>query len=347
MTQEQKGKCTSISCTKGLSGEEQLMSTNNGLCEECNDKLEEIVIVNPDPTLLEKIIKNLKWIGLGILCFLVIVVLICSLTGLCSSGGTDPDPNPDPDPDLTSTTKFCCTDGIRRTSKEIKKGDYEKAENDKECCLKDCETANDNQRVCDRNGKIYRSRCIAECYNAIDISEDCTGGNINPSIFDEAKKEVRQKIKMLEQYSQTITDREESDSNIQNAIEQAADLFMDDAQISVSSLSKEDIISRPVLEYLNHIKNLYYTDITIEWIEIGEVSDFARSADNSNTYEATISVKQKFVGYTDSNQTKPKYQDITVKNYIIRLELEETNTGTQSKILLGDASVKSTSPVEE
>lgn len=153
------------------------------------------------------------------------------------------------------------------------------------------------------------------------------------------KSAALDKVKELEKYIITITDKSVSDNLKSNTIDLAVKLFQDDDKlVEVSSINKSDIRSFPIRQYLNRVKVLPYSKVIISWYNISYISDFVR--DPSGNYQAVITIFQKFEGYIDG---KLVYKDVAQKNIGIVIKDEARYFGDRKvetrQVLLGDIRV--------
>jgi hypothetical protein len=179
---------------------------------------------------------------------------------------------------------------------------------------------------------------------------------ITSSIFAQAKKETLspqrkqamdslalEKVKDLSKYISIIGNKSTPWSDAQRVIERAVELFMENSQIGVSSLSKTEVNYYKVREYLERLSQLNYDRVNIEWYKIQYVSDLEQQPDG--TYVGVITVYQRFQGY--DKEKGLIYEDTTKKDITIYVKRKETQIGGRLigfwDVMLGDIRVKETS----
>jgi len=176
-----------------------------------------------------------------------------------------------------------------------------------------------------------------------------------PGIFAQEKKDdispqrkqaidslALEKIRDLSKYISIIGDKQTPWSDAQRVIERAVELFMENSEIGVSSLSHPDVNYYKVREYFDRLMKLNYDKVNIEWYKIQYVSDLERQPDG--TYVGVITIYQKFQGF---NKEKGLiYEDTTKKDITVYVKRKETQIGGRLigfwDVLLGDIRVKET-----
>ena len=101
-----------------------------------------------------------------------------------------------------------------------------------------------------------------------------------------------EKVRDLSKYISIIGDKTTPWSDAQRVIERAAELFMENSEIGVSSLGKQDVNYYKVREYFDRLMQLNYDKVTIDWYKIQYVSDLVRQPDG--TYVGIITIYQRF-----------------------------------------------------
>ncbi len=150
-----------------------------------------------------------------------------------------------------------------------------------------------------------------------------------------------EKIRDLGKYISIIGSKETPFSEAKRVIERTLELFVDDAQMGVSSLYREEIKYYPVKEYLERLMLLNYDKVTINWYNIQYISDLELQPDGR--YVGVITIYQRFEGTTDDGLV---YKDTTKKDITVYVERKETQIGGRLigfwDVLLGDIRVVET-----
>ncbi len=141
-------------------------------------------------------------------------------------------------------------------------------------------------------------------------------GTINGISKEEYKKKALDKVNHMGQYLAIISDKNADLFDKDKAMESAILLFINEsATVEVSNVNTGKIRTHKIRSYLELLKDLNYDKVTLEWSDIGYVSNF-RLGPKGN-YWGTVSIKQKFTGYRDGI---PIYQDITEKEVEVMLK---------------------------
>ncbi len=179
---------------------------------------------------------------------------------------------------------------------------------------------------------------------------------VTPGIFAQDKKDdispqrkqaidslALEKVRDLSKYISIIGDKKTPWSEAQRVIERAVELFMENSEIGVSSISKPDVNYYKVREYFDRLMQLNYDRVNIEWYKIQYVSDLERQPDG--TYVGVITIYQRFQGF--DKEKGLIYEDTTKKDITVYVKRKETQIGGRLigfwDVLLGDIRVKETS----
>lgn len=137
-------------------------------------------------------------------------------------------------------------------------------------------------------------------------------------LTDQEYKGYRQKaldrVEEFSSYLNVITNKSLSAYDRDQAIDQAASLFMPAATIEVTSAKRPGARRYPIRTYLNNLKLLPYSSTHIEWTEIQYLKELSQAADGN--YYGVITAQQTFIG----SGTNTQYSDITRKNVRVKLE---------------------------
>jgi hypothetical protein len=152
-----------------------------------------------------------------------------------------------------------------------------------------------------------------------------------------------EKVRDLSKYISLIGDKKTPWSDAQRVIERATELFMENSEIGVSSLGKQDVNYYKVREYFDRLMQLNYDRVTIDWYKIQYVSDLVRQPDG--TYVGVITIYQRFQAY--DKEKGLVYEDTTKKDITVYVKRKETQIGGRLigfwDVMLGDIRVKETS----
>ena len=152
-----------------------------------------------------------------------------------------------------------------------------------------------------------------------------------------------EKVRDLSKYISIIGDKQTPWSDAQRVIERAVELFMENSEIGVSSLGRQDVNYYKVREYFDRLMQLNYDKVTIDWYKIQYVSDLVRQPDG--TYVGVITIYQRFQAY--DKEKGLVYEDTTKKDVTVYVKRKETQIGGRLigfwDVMLGDIRVKETS----
>lgn len=167
--------------------------------------------------------------------------------------------------------------------------------------------------------------------------------NLSPQRKQAIDSLALEKVRDLSKYISIIGDKQTPWSDAQRVIERAVELFMENSEIGVSSLNKQDVNYYKVREYFDRLMQLNYDRVTIDWYKIQYVSDLVRQPDG--TYVGVITVYQRFQAY--DKEKGLVYEDTTKKDITVYVKRKETQIGGRLigfwDVMLGDIRVKETS----
>jgi hypothetical protein len=167
--------------------------------------------------------------------------------------------------------------------------------------------------------------------------------NLSPQRKQAIDSLALEKVRDLSKYISIIGDKQTPWSDAQRVIERAVELFMENSEIGVSSLSKQDVNYYKVREYFDRLMQLNYDKVTIDWYKIQYVSDLVRQPDG--TYVGVITIYQRFQAY--DKEKGLVYEDTTKKDVTVYVKRKETQIGGRLigfwDVMLGDIRVKETS----
>lgn len=167
--------------------------------------------------------------------------------------------------------------------------------------------------------------------------------NLSPQRKQAIDSLALEKVRDLSKYISIIGDKQTPWSDAQRVIERAVELFMENSEIGVSSLSRPDVNYYKVREYFDRLMQLNYDKVTIDWYKIQYVSDLVRQPDG--TYVGVITIFQRFQGF--DKEKGLVYEDTTKKDITVYVKRKETQIGGRLigfwDVMLGDIRVKETS----
>jgi hypothetical protein len=150
-----------------------------------------------------------------------------------------------------------------------------------------------------------------------------------------------EKIRDLGKYISIIGNKQTPFSEAKRVIDRTLELFVEDAQMGVSSLAREEVTYYGIKEYLERLMLLNYDKVKIEWFNIQYISDLELQPDGR--YVGVITIFQRFEGSSDDGLV---YKDVTKKDITVYVERKQTQI--QGKligfwdVLLGDIRVVET-----
>ena len=170
------------------------------------------------------------------------------------------------------------------------------------------------------------------------ISQD---DNISPERKKAIDSLALEKVRDLSKYISIIGNKSTPFSEANRVMDRAEELFVEDAEIGVSSLSREEINNYKVREYFNRLIQLSYDRVTIKWYNIHYISDLERQPDGR--YVGVVTIYQRFEGVSDDGLN---YRDTTKKDITIYVEKKKTQIRGRIiefwDVLLGDIRVTET-----
>ncbi|MBE9485428.1 MAG: hypothetical protein IMY74_11305 [Bacteroidetes bacterium] len=150
-----------------------------------------------------------------------------------------------------------------------------------------------------------------------------------------------EKIRDLGKYISIIGNKKTPFSEAKRVIDRTLELFVEEAQMGVSSLSREEVIYYAIREYLERLMLLNYDKVKIEWFNIQYISDLELQPDGR--YVGVITIFQRFEGTSDDGLI---YKDVTKKDITVYVERKQTQIGGKLigfwDVLLGDIRVVET-----
>ena len=152
-----------------------------------------------------------------------------------------------------------------------------------------------------------------------------------------------EKVHDLSKYISIIGSKETPFAEAQRVMDRAEELFAENSEIGVSSLSRTEVNYYKIRDYFQRLMALNYDKINIQWYNIHYISDLERQPDGR--YVGVITVFQRFEGIGKEGMT---YKDTTKKDITIYVEKKQTQIRGRIidfwDVLLGDIRVTETTP---
>ena len=161
-------------------------------------------------------------------------------------------------------------------------------------------------------------------------------GNVSQKAFEE--KAIK-KTKDLNSYLKILCTKSYGYEEHNKALDQAIQLFInEDAAVQVSSVTRDEIKSYKIRQYLLRLKSLNYDRVEVEWTNVQYVDKLKKGLDGN--YYGTVTLEQVFRGFMDG---KVVYEDVTKKTATVVLKAYEKNaegnTTEMWDVLLSDIGV--------
>jgi hypothetical protein len=167
--------------------------------------------------------------------------------------------------------------------------------------------------------------------------------NVSPERKHAIDSLALEKVRDLSKYISIIGDKKTPWSEANRVIDRTLELFIEGAQMGVSSLASKEVEYYGIRTYLERLMALNYDKVKIEWFNIEYISDLERQPDGR--YVGVITIYQRFEG---SSGDKMKYVDTTKKDITVYVERKQTQIGGRLigfwDVLLGDVRVAETMP---
>jgi hypothetical protein len=187
----------------------------------------------------------------------------------------------------------------------------------------------------------HTSEMVADDTKYKDTVRPITEAMLGKVSNDEFKKKALAKIKEFQNCLSIICGIHSGNEAIDNAVDQAASLFVDGAIIEVSSAHSNEKKHLHVRDFLEKLRNLPYDGIIITFSHVDYVSNIRKGADGK--YYGLVSFEQTFRAYRDGHVV---YVDETKKTTEVQLVVYERNlrgnTAQQWDVMLSDVEVVGT-----
>lgn len=110
-------------------------------------------------------------------------------------------------------------------------------------------------------------------------------------------------------------------------------------QMEVTSINRKTKSRRLMKTYFQSLIKLNYNDVQITSTDVADIKVSQLQRIGENLYVCTCYFEQAFIGYMDG---RPVYKDITHKHVKCYVYAEETESGTEFMVLLGDVTADQT-----
>ncbi len=151
-----------------------------------------------------------------------------------------------------------------------------------------------------------------------------------------------EKVRDLSKYISIIGDKQTAYSEATRVMDRAGELFAEDSEMGVSSITTKEITYYKVREYFERLMALNYDKVKIDWYDIHYISDLEKQPDGK--YVGVVTVYQRFEGTSDDGLN---YKDTTKKDITIYVEKKKTQIAGRTiefwDVMLGDIRVTETS----
>jgi hypothetical protein len=158
---------------------------------------------------------------------------------------------------------------------------------------------------------------------------------------EEFKKKALAKIKEFQNCLFILCDIRSGNVALDNAVDQAASLFVDGAIIEVTSVHSDVKKHLRVRDFLEKFRNLHYDRVVITFSHVDYVSNIRKGADGK--YYGLVSFEQTFRAYSDGRLV---YEDETKKTTEVQLIVYDRNLRGNSiqqwDVMLSDVEVLGT-----
>ena len=179
------------------------------------------------------------------------------------------------------------------------------------------------------------------CITAAASNLSAQSADISPQRKQAIDSLALEKVRDLSKYISIIGNKETPFSEAQRVMDRAEELFAEDSEIGVSSLTTQEINYYAIRRYFERLMALNYDRVNIRWYDIHYISDLERQPDGR--YVGVVTIYQRFEGESDDGLS---YKDTTKKDITIYVERKKTQIQGRIiefwDVLLGDIRVTET-----
>ncbi|MCS6968199.1 MAG: hypothetical protein RMJ44_05850 [Cytophagales bacterium] len=188
---------------------------------------------------------------------------------------------------------------------------------------------------------LLKSFALLACLTALACDIHAQPVNITPERKRAIDSLALEKVRDLSKYISIIGDKATPLTESNRVIDRTLELFMDGAQMGVSSLNRKGVRYYPVRKYLERLRALNYQKVNIEWYNIQYISDLVQQPDGR--FVGVITIYQRFEGTMEDGM---RYVDVTKKDITVYVERKQQQIGGRLigfwDVLLGDIKVTET-----
>jgi len=179
------------------------------------------------------------------------------------------------------------------------------------------------------------------CITAAASNLSAQSADISPQRKQAIDSLALEKVRDLSKYISIIGNKETPFSEAQRVMDRAEELFAEDSEIGVSSLTTQEINYYAIRRYFERLMALNYDRVNIRWYDIHYISDLERQPDGR--YVGVVTIYQRFEGESDDGLS---YKDTTKIDITIYVERKKTQIQGRIiefwDVLLGDIRVTET-----
>lgn len=172
------------------------------------------------------------------------------------------------------------------------------------------------------------------------------------SATEQIKRRAAEKVGLMNDYISYMANKKKSDKTRIYYKTKALRLFAgggdsyeengvqkEGVQMEVTSINRKTKSRRLMKEYFQSLINFNYNDVQITSTDVADIKVSQLQRIGENLFVCTCYFEQAFVGYMDG---RPVYKDITRKHVKCYVYAEETESGTEFMVLLGDVTADQT-----
>lgn len=172
------------------------------------------------------------------------------------------------------------------------------------------------------------------------------------SATEQIKRRAAEKVGLMNDYISYMANKKKSDKTRIYYKTKALRLFAgggdsyeengvqkEGVQMEVTSINRKTKSRRLMKEYFQSLINFKYNDVQITSTDVADIKVSQLQRIGENLFVCTCYFEQAFVGYMDG---RPVYKDITRKHVKCYVYAEETESGTEFMVLLGDVTADQT-----
>ncbi len=172
------------------------------------------------------------------------------------------------------------------------------------------------------------------------------------SATEQIKRRAAEKVGLMNDYISYMANKKKSDKTRIYYKTKALRLFAgggdsyeengvqkEGVQMEVTSINRKTKSRRLMKEYFQSLIYFKYNDVQITSTDVADIKVSQLQRIGENLFVCTCYFEQAFVGYMDG---RPVYKDITRKHVKCYVYAEETESGTEFMVLLGDVTADQT-----